>query len=1838
MATAPLFLLMLRYRMLFYPHLVLLGSTLAEIPVGRFRRTVVVALLAMAEANLYLAGVSWSQGHQTQSRDEEKVERERVMSWVRNHTSPEDILIGGMGTSALVRLHARRGIVCHPHYESARLRESCFWADKLVGHRSLAEYHDIISTKLLKGASRQAYVLVSLKDCFSVNEAGQSTSELVEMDEPWRLAQPKTCDLLYRLGFDEVPHGFQPRWLGRWYALLEVLADMKETGKPLQPTPSRRCALGRYLLEEASEAEQARPLLTSLSPKALRKLPVACSCAAEMLGVAEVMHDAHARALQERDDPLAGAFGCCEVGPKFVACLSDKALRLMREASPSLAEIYFRKASEYTSSPKAVGFLAFARLQAGMNREALRSFRRAAELEGTSPTGTTLCGEASALASLGDFKGAADAMRRADHADSRQRCSEHHAGLIRKAFQQPSFEWLTGYRKLQEAWGSVSTVDGWRQFLQHPGAADRIQASIPVGTEKAMVLFLGRPSVHLNSVVQILQIIREVHNLHWPAEFWIEAADASILDDDASQRLKALGAALRAVPSPQGDFPEDHPFWRWQARFALHYRQNPEAVSRLKAYSLKPVVLAVSDCDPCFFLDADNVPLRSPQELIRTLDEFPALFWPDFWPAPRTGLWSSFSTTKSQESGQLMLRKTAEVQEALLLATLLAVRLDIFVEAIYGEQGQLMCGYGDKDVYQLAFRLLGVKFRMVGSSGPSVLVTAGGDYAGLVQLDEDRQSFFAHGSKAKERLWQLLQADALQRCDLQDDQANNLSCTATRGAGSLSIPFDALRCTPLTFPGQGVKLDVGHAARRLFEVFGTPFVKGNMYRGFQNTVIERTTSPREREDEVLVWCYPAATTFSRVAGSTAKAAPAAPPPSVEAQHNLSSNIQGLRFMQSARENEERKKQEKEQLRHIEEMQWVVEGFEAEVSAESSQEKRPAELRTGPPPLQLHRRSYKGFNGLVEQSMKDVLKKHAEMMTQAEEVEQAWQFVDSLAGLVGFWLKGRAARLGLLVELQQPKAPSGVEKPFANMADSKKHMKMGTEESLKTLMRPHMHHAIDTWMAQVGDTEKRGLLRLMRMAHPAVVCSHGPPCTCICQLHIDKPRHPSWIPKCATQKKDYSALPTAASDPKTVLHKGTAAQHDAEVCVQPCPTLTHGLMDVFAGKRSISRLAPGSWVGASRATFYLEVAFGDWYLAASRASFGTSGKTSETSLRAACTPRIEPCGIAVAVPATSIMLACAADGATLSLVASSHCRGGPFALARRLKRLNGPWSQAILIMAEECEQKVAPDLVVFNTLLSVLGRGGAWVASLSVLSAVMAATLRPDIISSSTAIKTFTAGTQWLEGLGLLRAVQGGEVEPDLIAFNSLMTSAYRGQEWEQSMELAARMSLLGVGLDGYSQGALLMACAKGLRWTLALRLLSSRELLGGSGGLVCCSAVLSACDRSLQWASALGLLLAAGSEGLRADGQALMPMLSVLGAKGLWRKAMALRTSCAVTMIRESEESTKAILQACAAAAQSAKANEVLNSLTRPSPTHFDLVVEACGKAEDWEGAVALLSFMRKAQLQTSASGLIAAAQASTAGAACEVLHELRDYFGAGMNVEKEDAGSEMVAAVELLQDRDHLDARSAGCWLRTSYRLVARQLRQLLQPRRGRTVAPSHRLRNSVLEQQHSLGRSGSERILLELGLSSSPLWAGAALHVIRRALDGTAESLKATSQAAWLASSGQIRPARRVVGHGSCRPAQENRDALLPIFVEHDRALHAERQASDMTAEPSSCYRLRFCAGVFVALSHFLSVSLSLSPSLFLILSLSLSVSINISKYIQCKSSITCIMEHRIIQQDIV
>eukprot|EP00913_Durusdinium_trenchii_P028545 g26773.t1 len=259
---------------------------------------------------------------------------------------------------------------------------------------------------------------------------------------------------------------------------------------------------------------------------------------------------------------------------------------------------------------------------------------------------------------------------------------------------------------------------------------------------------------------------------------------------------------------------------------------------------------------------------------------------------------------------------------------------------------ELMCGYGDKDqsdVYQLAFRLLHVPFRMM-ADRPALLVE-GKRYAGLIQLDANR-SFFAHVSAAKHEMWSLLEAGTLQRCDVSE--ASNLSCSSRKGHGSLFIAFDQLQCEPLRVPAE-------------------------LLRAIQKLQKSRGRGKKRKS-----------TGGRSIAGSTAKA-PAPTPPTTLSQaqakhihdpcapHSLSSNIQGLRFMQSARENEERKKLENEKLRHLEDMQW---------------ETPPTKSTPALGVVRLYRRSYKGYNAMVEQSMKDLLSHHADDAAQAEEVDQA----------------------------------------------------------------------------------------------------------------------------------------------------------------------------------------------------------------------------------------------------------------------------------------------------------------------------------------------------------------------------------------------------------------------------------------------------------------------------------------------------------------------------------------------------------------------------------------------------------------------------------------------------------------------------------------------------------------------------------------------------------------------------------------------------------------------------------------------------------------------------------
>lgn len=99
---------------------------------------------------------------------------------------------------------------------------------------------------------------------------------------------------------------------------------------------------------------------------------------------------------------------------------------------------------------------------------------------------------------------------------------------------------------------------------------------------------------------------------------------------------------------------------------------------------------------------------------------------------------------------------------------------------------------------------------------------------------------------------------------------------------------------------------------------------------------------------------------------------------------LSKNVQKLRFMQKATEQQDRQELEKRQLKAIERAKWVVPGLEEEAkdrTVESDVQKAPAV----PMPV-MGRRSYGGFNPVVENFMRDVANKKATLQQQREERE------------------------------------------------------------------------------------------------------------------------------------------------------------------------------------------------------------------------------------------------------------------------------------------------------------------------------------------------------------------------------------------------------------------------------------------------------------------------------------------------------------------------------------------------------------------------------------------------------------------------------------------------------------------------------------------------------------------------------------------------------------------------------------------------------------------------------------------------------------------------------------
>ncbi|KAL8810546.1 MAG: hypothetical protein Q9200_002492 [Gallowayella weberi] len=179
-------------------------------------------------------------------------------------------------------------------------------------------------------------------------------------------------------------------------------------------------------------------------------------------------------------------------------------------------------------------------------------------------------------------------------------------------------------------------------------------------------------------------------------------------------------------------------------------------------YQLKISTIFFSSFEQVLFLDADNVPVKSPDGIFksRSFTDTGVIMWPDYWKhsgAPLLPYIIGLSDGSSEmlredqtvESGQLMWDKKRHWK-----ALCLAAYYNYYgPQHYYTMISQGWAGWGDKDTFLLALRSLRQKFYMVPHALKTLFVNGTSQGVGMLQADPTKpagyEPMFLHSNIVK---------------------------------------------------------------------------------------------------------------------------------------------------------------------------------------------------------------------------------------------------------------------------------------------------------------------------------------------------------------------------------------------------------------------------------------------------------------------------------------------------------------------------------------------------------------------------------------------------------------------------------------------------------------------------------------------------------------------------------------------------------------------------------------------------------------------------------------------------------------------------------------------------------------------------------------------------------------------------------------------------------------------------------------------------------------------------------------------------------------------------------
>ncbi|CAE8611524.1 unnamed protein product [Polarella glacialis] len=498
---------------------------------------------------------------------------------------------------------------------------------------------------------------------------------------------------------------------------------------------------------------------------------------------------------------------------------------------------------------------------------------------------------------------------------------------------------------------------------------------------------------------------------------------------------------------------------------------------------------------------------------------------------------------------------------------------------------------------------------------------------------------------------------------------------------------------------------------------------------------------------------------------------------------------------------------------------------------------------------------------------------------------------------------------------------------------------------------------------------------------------------------------------------------------------------------------------------------------------------------------------------------------------------------------------------------GRWQEALqLLTAGLAELRLAPDAFSFASSVSACEKGSQWEPALALLTFMAEEGLRPNIYAASAAVSACEKSRRWEHAIMVLGGAKLASLEPNAFTCSAAISACEKCSRWPESLLVLSWMRQAPQQMSAVALTAALTACARGECWSSALRLFAEMRPQSVEPSLVSVNSAASACERGARWREAQVLLDEAQSAGMAPDILTYSATIGSCAKDGQWRQAVGL-----LSLLQRKKLHPDAI---------------VLGSLTL-----------ACGLAQQWAQALALCD---PGASTSSSSGRAPRANAVVLDAALEscsmstgswAAHTLLCQMGSCL-----DSMLQAPIGSTSSQSRHSADASHValaidtllfhGCLAAEADRaynsfVVSPVLSRLLWLRASTSgQAFAGRLQDSVLERQCGLGAASTASALRALGTGTEGCQqlglrvARAALgDRLRPGLDHDSEEAvaglggpSAKGLVAWTACSLRPKVSSLIAcrGHAVAHGFESGVSAVLPpVFVEHDRAQHVERQA---------------------------------------------------------------------------